>query len=1185
MAFSTKKSLLACASIIVMSAMVANPAQAASVVVNGANVTAPIALGAGESLTYTTANKVTVDNSVGAVVTINGNGASINTTNGNATEAITTTGTLGGPVIDIVAGGTNATITNAAWKDILEAAGSNQSIIRVDAAGATINNNDGAVISSDSTGPTISLLGGATGFTINNNLGNIRNTGSGTAITLANGAAGTITNTQGTIEGAIDNSANASSITLNLGSSFSTVTGDILFGSGNDIINNASGSHIGIVTGGTGSKGTLNATAGTSSATAVGSGTSVAAVNVSNGATLIVAGDVAATAIGIAGTGILNSGGDITGTTTFTGAGTLRMTGVNKTLTGDVVTTGGGTSGYGTVTVSGTGTTLSGQLGSSTADRVMDIVIANVGTTTASNIIDAANLSFEQDGTLEMTRAAGGSNITAVTTVTDDKGTLTVSNTSGMNTFGAIGDSTHALKDLNITGNGGMTTVSGDLYAKNMAISSGADLEMSSNVSASSLTINGSGSVNFYDNATITTTTFTGSNDGSLALRTGGTTFASDVVTTGCGTIGCGYITALAAGQTFSGKLGSSATDRLTGLYVQNTGTTTASNTVDVRVLTFWDDGILALTDATGGSDITSANTSASNTGTLTISNTSGTNTFGTIGNSTHELKALNLTGSGGATLINDDMFVTNTNIGNGSILRVGTTGKTFTGAMANNGTFALGDNTVTVDGNITGTNGTITTTIGGASSGNIINTSNTTNATFLTGLSVTPTVSDGVTINNHDKIVLVHGNTGVAAVDPSAISTVASSGLLRWSLSAGTAGTDFYGNAFSAQDLVLTASRFVISEISGVNTGVMPVIGNLDSYTGSNTAVLALQSELQNLTTGEQLNKAGAQLAPQTNDSDRAATIETVRTALNTLSVREETLRGAQIEQKGISSGEALSGSGVWTQGFGSLVSEGIRESVNGYDSATGGAAFGADARVLKNLRAGALLAYANTNVDETGDRKGSGLGINSYIGTIYGTYTGTPWYVDGAVTMGYHDYRSTRLVDALGTTQTAKGSYVGKQYGASAEVGYPMQIVRVILTPFATLAYNFLDQSGYTESGAPGADLTVKGKNTDSIRSGLGAKVSGTVGVKGSWKFVPSARGAWMHEFNTNAPSITSSYAGGSSFTTQGIQLAQEAGIVGLGLEAKSESGLSFSAKYDSEIREQYLGHNFMLQLRQEF
>ncbi|GAB3447726.1 autotransporter outer membrane beta-barrel domain-containing protein [Insolitispirillum peregrinum] len=309
------------------------------------------------------------------------------------------------------------------------------------------------------------------------------------------------------------------------------------------------------------------------------------------------------------------------------------------------------------------------------------------------------------------------------------------------------------------------------------------------------------------------------------------------------------------------------------------------------------------------------------------------------------------------------------------------------------------------------------------------------------------------------------------------------------------------------------------------------------------------------------------------------------VTQALSTIQVRTDAVRVAS-SGTGISSGETLKGLGVWGQGFGSTARQGERNDVSGYDADTYGLAFGADFKVIDPVRVGLSFAYANTGVDSTGDRTGSGQDIDSYIASLYGTYSGNGWYADGALTYGIHKYDATRHVAIAGAaSQTLKASYDGQQVGARVEAGVPLAVGQAVVTPLASLAYNTLKQDSYGETGGSAA-LQVGSSSTDSIRSGLGAKVSARVATIGNWEISPNARAVWHHEFNTSSQDQTSAYvAGGSSFTTPGSNIATEHFNIGVGLDVASVRNTTVSAKYDADLADKYVSHSASLQLRTEF
>jgi outer membrane autotransporter protein len=418
---------------------------------------------------------------------------------------------------------------------------------------------------------------------------------------------------------------------------------------------------------------------------------------------------------------------------------------------------------------------------------------------------------------------------------------------------------------------------------------------------------------------------------------------------------------------------------------------------------------------------------------------------------------------------------------------------------------------------------------------------------------------------------------------------SVVNSGGYRWTVTsvtgAGETDTDgvSYGTGYS--NIVLTnAGSNAAATATGTNG---KAVSALASYSGTNTAMQSLSSAVNNLTSDTEIQKAGAQLRPEVNGGTTQASLGAVNQALGTIQVRTDSVRMASADQTGISSGESLKGVGVWGQGFGSTASQDRRQDVDGYTSNTYGLAFGADAQLLDPVRVGVSFAYARTLVDDSGSRDGSGQKINSYIGSLYGTYTAKRWYMDGALTYGQHEYDSTRLVNFTGATaQTAKASFSGQQYGAKTEFGYPVSVGKTVVTPLASLAYNHLNQDGYSETGATGANLTVTGSSTDSIRSGLGGKVSTTVAQAGEWNIKPNARAMWQHEFNASAPDQTSTFvAGGSAFTTSGIQVAQEHFNLGIGLDVASVRNTTVSAKYDVDLSDRYVSHTGSMQVRTEF
>lgn len=515
---------------------------------------------------------------------------------------------------------------------------------------------------------------------------------------------------------------------------------------------------------------------------------------------------------------------------------------------------------------------------------------------------------------------------------------------------------------------------------------------------------------------------------------------------------------------------------------------------------------------------------------------------------------------------------------------------------FVNNGVFNLGrriaviggsvrsnpDGSVTIlpGGAVSGT-GTITATVGSGQHGYIIATAN--RADDFSKMTVVPVV-EGTGVKNGSTYVLVQNYAGTAAAP-----AVTKAGGFLWSSAIQTASGQVdsdgvsYGTANSS--IVISASaNELIAGAAGTNGAPVRALA---AYMGPNAALAALSQAVNSLSSEAEVRKAGAQLRPEANGATAQAAMGAVNQALTTVQVRSDAVRTAMAGETGIATGDAPLTVGVWGQAFGSTATQGRRNGVDGYGSNTYGVAFGADGMVTDAVLTGVSLAYARTGVDDSGARTGSGQDIDSWIASLYGTYSAPSWYVDGALTLGWHAYDSTRVVNFAGIQpQTARASYNGFQYGAKAEVGVPLAVGGATVTPLASLAFSRLRQDGYTETGAPGANLAVEGTSTNSLKSGLGAKVSLGALPAGGWTLTPTARAVWLHEFSSSAPDQTASFTAGSTpFTTAGTSPARDHANLGVGLDAALSGQITLSARYDANLAQSYVGHSGSLQLRVTF
>jgi outer membrane autotransporter protein len=536
------------------------------------------------------------------------------------------------------------------------------------------------------------------------------------------------------------------------------------------------------------------------------------------------------------------------------------------------------------------------------------------------------------------------------------------------------------------------------------------------------------------------------------------------------------------------------------------------------------------------------------------------------------------VTGTGGVNQIGTGVLSINgtlgytgtTTITHGSVVVAGNS--SLAGALINNSVLDLGTNQLTVAKAITG-NGLIDLSVGSETHGYISNNSQTGSTLNNMSLGLAGTVTA------NETLVLVNNYAGSA---PTGLTTIDGSHLFHV-IQASAAGQDSQGIGYTAGALLLSDVP-TTSAVVPTNNASLAVT----NYAGSNPQLQYLSLQVQSLTSQAAINKAGAQLRPEANGGTQAAVFSSTGQALQAITVHNDNIRTAEAGGTGVSAGEAGNGLGLWGQTFGTTADQGTRKGVDGYASNTMGFALGGDAEVLEQTRIGAAIAYAKTHVGDKGTRDGSGEKVDSYLGSLYGTYTGEPWYVDGTLTAGHHDYDSTRLV-AIGNapTEIAKGSFSAFQYGAKVEAGYPVPVDSYKVTPLASLAYTHLGQQGYTETQALGADLAVARLATESLRSGIGAKVATTFDAGDGWLLEPTLRASWQHEFKNQVVEQTSQFvaAGGGAFTTPGVKQAADSAVLGTSLNVAGPDGVSFSVKYDAELKDKYASHTGVLEARINF
>jgi outer membrane autotransporter protein len=269
---------------------------------------------------------------------------------------------------------------------------------------------------------------------------------------------------------------------------------------------------------------------------------------------------------------------------------------------------------------------------------------------------------------------------------------------------------------------------------------------------------------------------------------------------------------------------------------------------------------------------------------------------------------------------------------------------------------------------------------------------------------------------------------------------------------------------------------------------------------------------------------------------------------------------------------------------GFGHWARQDAQGGLAGYDYRLAGAALGADRLMADDLLVGVSYGQSNADIDMD-DRMAKG-DIDSYFGSLYGSYFTDCMYVDATVSYGRQRYENTRRIEVGTVSGAAHSSHDGDVYSVHAETGWNLSLKPWTLQPFAALRYTFLDEDGYAESGAEGVNLRVKERKTDSLVSNLGLRFACPF-EKDHWLCIPEVTVAWDHDFDLDDRRITAAFEGAptTTFVTDGRDIDRDGLVLGAGLTVIRKNNLSLSLTYTGELRRHYTAHALAGGMRYEF
>ncbi len=480
-------------------------------------------------------------------------------------------------------------------------------------------------------------------------------------------------------------------------------------------------------------------------------------------------------------------------------------------------------------------------------------------------------------------------------------------------------------------------------------------------------------------------------------------------------------------------------------------------------------------------------------------------------------------------------------------------------------------DDTVTLNTMAEGTGGTIKFSILDAENHATLNVTG--GNINLTGTNLNIYALNTDNLSNGEKIKIGTGTSSVTGI--TGLQSVTDNAFL-WDFSIGD-GSNVDGG--TSDELYLFANEVVFES---ANSGVANTIFNL-----SDNDSPVVQQTLENL-----LNASAPErelilesLNP-TADGTSFVASQNISGSITTLTdTRLASLRDGN-PSSGIATGDGANNKNIWAQAFGKTAKQGIRGGISGYDANTNGVALGVDRSVNNDIaNIGIAIGMSKTAVSSN-NLNTTSTNVDSYQVSFYSDYMiNERTFVEGNI--GYVYGSSTSVKHNVGGAEAySEGQYDSQQLSARAKLGrhYKLGENKIILSTLAN--YSVYSEDSYTETGNAGPLLlSVNNENVQQFEMGIGAELNRDFDIGNYYILRPSASVGYRHDFLDDSFVSNASFTGGGSFTTNGLNPANDTLDLGAGLKLLNSDSWNVSVDYGYEYKKNHISHTGMLKLGSKF
>lgn len=311
---------------------------------------------------------------------------------------------------------------------------------------------------------------------------------------------------------------------------------------------------------------------------------------------------------------------------------------------------------------------------------------------------------------------------------------------------------------------------------------------------------------------------------------------------------------------------------------------------------------------------------------------------------------------------------------------------------------------------------------------------------------------------------------------------------------------------------------------------------GGLDLARTNATGDLADILNMMDLLTLEQLQTAADDLTPSIYNSITTSTIDGIQS------------RASFLRNK-VHSESQNNRSPLWFSGYGGNTDYDTTSGSDAFEASNKGFMFGGGKRYETGFGIGAVFGVNDFDLSE--DSSFSNSEGSNYDLYLHGSWVPTvndAFYVQAVLGLGYSDFDTDRSIDFL--SRTAVSDHDANHYSAYVGAGYDYKTGNWSIDSRVGLEYIYLDEDGFTETGADGASFKIDSKESDAVISSIGLNVSHSFNLEDNL-IIPNIRADWFHNFSASTDQTSGSVASGADFSIDGRDGSEDALEIGVGLK----------------------------------